>query len=301
MKFILFLLCFLSWSAVALAQKKVVVVIDPGHGGNDPGHLSLDKKHASEKELNLLIAKKVGGYIEKYLTNVEVIYTRTADTYPTLDERVAKANASNADYFLSIHCNGNSKKHVHGTESHVHSFQAKKAYALAQQLEREFSTRAGRHSRGIKNTDDREKTLQVLKFTRMTSVLIECGFLTNEKEASYLNSNYGQDIIASAIFRAFRTTITREYPGTNFVKQNPGGNSNGIYAIQIMSSKDPIDPKSSSFRKIGTPVTREKLNTTNAYKYRYIVGSFSTRAEAKKTLEKVQKSGFSDSIIIPIN
>jgi N-acetylmuramoyl-L-alanine amidase len=301
MKFIIFLLCITCSTGYFAQTKKVVVVIDAGHGGSDPGHLSLNKNHASEKALNLLIAKKVGGYIEKYLTNVSVIYTRTTDIYPSLDDRVSKANKAHADYFISIHCNGNSKRLVHGTESHIHSFSAKKSFAFAKNLEREFSTRAGRHSRGIKNTDDRERTLQVLKFTQMTSVLVECGFLTNEKEAAYLNSNYGQEIIASAIFRAFRTTITKEYPKTNFIKPIPSLTSNGTYAIQIMSSKDPIDTKSNSFKQLNETVIREKLNTTNAYKYRYIVGAFSSREEAKKRLSHVQQNGFKDSIIISIN
>lgn len=308
MRIIFFIFCLGFFLNPVQAQKdKIIVVIDPGHGGSDPGHLSANKNHLAEKDINLLIAKKFGGYIDQYLQNVTVVYTRTDDSFPTLDDRVSKANSVNADYFISIHCNANHLKMVQGTESHVHSMKSKKSVSLAKEFEKEFSTRAGRKSRGVKDTYDREHSLQVLKFTKMTSVLVECGFLTNEKEANYLNSNYGQDILASAIFRAFRTFIVKEHSSISFLKKSSNStndsasNSNSTstsYSIQIMSSKEPIDPNADSFKKIGLSVTRKKLNTSSAYKYLYTVGTYDSREAAKKDLEKVQKNGFKDAIVI---
>lgn len=308
MRIILLIFCIGFISQPLLSQKdKIIVVIDPGHGGSDPGHLSDNKKHLAEKDLNLLIAKKFGSYIEQYLKNVTIIYTRTDDSYPSLDDRVAKANESNADYFISIHCNANEHKKIHGTESHVHSMSSKKAVCLAKEFEKEFSTRAGRHSRGVKDSDDREHSLQVLKFTNMTSVLVECGFLTNEKEASYLNTTGGQEILASAIFRAFRTFIVKEHPTISFLKgtstnstaaTTPTNKGNTSFTIQIMSSKDPLDINGEGFKKIGIPVTRKKLETTTVYKYRYTVGTYTSQDAAKKDLEKVRKNGFKDAYII---
>lgn len=293
------------------AKEKITIVIDPGHGGSDPGHLSSNKKHMAEKEINLIIAKKMGSYIEQYLKNVTIIYTRTDDSFPSLDDRVAKANAVHADYFISIHCNANARKNVHGTESHVHSMNSKKSVLLAREFEKEFSTRAGRHSRGVKDSEDREHSLQVLKYTSMTSVLVECGFLTNEKEANYLNTTSGQEILASAIFRAFRTHIVKEHPSITFIKStstgnttaqntNPSNTSTNSYTIQLMSSKEPMDTEGQSFKKIGIPVKRIKLNTTNSYKYRYTCGTYKSQEEAKKDLEKVRSNGFKDAYIIKI-
>lgn len=273
---------------------EVVVVIDPGHGGKDPGHLSLNSALATEKELNLKISQLVGGYIEKYLQNVKVIYTRTTDIYPSLDDRVGKANAIGADYFISIHCNGNENTRVHGTESHVHAFSSKKAVALAAEIEKQFSSRSGRHSRGIKDGNDRSHSIQVLKYTQMTSVLVECGFLTNVKEANYLNSTYGQEIIASAIFRAFRSFIQKQHPGIEFIKKEP---NTGEFTIQLLSSKDPIDTKSHHFKNLPSEVNRTKLNTTSAYKYKYTLGSYATRKEAEEDLKIVRKNGYRDAFI----
>ena len=144
------------------APETITVVIDAGHGGKDPGHLSHSKSHKTEKEINLLIANYLGGYIEKNLQNVNVVYTRKDDTFLSLDERVEIANSKNADYFISVHCNGNPKKTVFGTESHIHDFSAKKSYNLAKDIEAQFSQRAGRNSRGVKNNDDRAHSIQVL-------------------------------------------------------------------------------------------------------------------------------------------
>jgi N-acetylmuramoyl-L-alanine amidase len=316
MKMLLLLFCLSVLSSQSFSQKdKIIVVIDPGHGGSDPGHLSSNKNHLPEKALNLLIAKKFGSYIEQNMKNVTIIYTRTDDSFPSLDDRVEKANNAKADYFISIHCNANARTAVHGTESHVHTMSSTKSVSLAKEFENEFSTRAGRHSRGVKDTDDREHSLQVLKFTNMTSVLVECGFLTNEKEASYLNTTNGQDIIASAIYRGFRTTIQKDFPAISFLKSggssnsiaNSSGNSTpnttkstGKFTIQIMSSKEPMDTGGESFKKIGLSVTRKKLNTTSAYKYLYTVGTYDSQEAAKKDLEKVQKNGFKDAYIVKL-
>ncbi len=217
---------------------------------------------------------------------------------------MSKANSIKADYFISIHCNGNDRKSVRGTESHVHSLSLNKSVALAKEFEKQFSTRAGRKSRGVKDKRDLQHSLQVLKYTNMTSVLIECGFLTNEKEARYLNSTHGQEIIASAIFRGFRSHITKQHPQITFkrpanqINNNSNSTVNGAYAIQIMSSKQAVDTKDSSFRKLKMGVKRTKLNTSSAYKYIYTVGSYATRKEAKAALSTVRTRGFKDAIVI---
>lgn len=311
----LFIGLFLLMSPLTFAQsKQITVVIDPGHGGHDPGHLSGNSHLLPEKDLNLKISKYLGGYINKYLQNVKVVYTRTGDTYPSLDARVEQSNNINADYFISIHCNGNERGSVRGTESHVHSMKLKKSVAFARAIEKQFSQRAGRKSRGVKDKADLQHSLQVLKFTNATSVLVECGFVTNDKEAKYLNSTYGQEIIASAIFRAFRTTVETNHPGTEFRKKagtttttstestataTNTSTSTGSFAIQIASSKNPVDAnKDPNMKKAGMTVERRELNTTSAYKYIYIVGNYSTKNEATSALEGIKNKGFKDAIVV---
>ena len=92
------------------------VVIDAGHGGKDPG---ASGKIAHEKDIALAIALKTGSYIEKYLPDVEVIYTRTGDEFVELHKRAGIANSSQADLFISIHCNANRSSSPQGTETYV--------------------------------------------------------------------------------------------------------------------------------------------------------------------------------------
>ncbi len=93
------------------------VVIDAGHGGKDPGCLG---KIISEKEVALNVAKKLGNYINQYLPDVEVIYTRDKDYFVELNQRAKIANDANADLFISIHANAQPKGgSVYGTETFV--------------------------------------------------------------------------------------------------------------------------------------------------------------------------------------
>lgn len=99
------------------SQHKVrKVVIDAGHGGRDPGAVG---KHHYEKDLALTIALRTGKYIEKYLPDVQVIYTRKDDRFIELHRRAQIANESKADLFISIHCNANNSSRIYGTETYV--------------------------------------------------------------------------------------------------------------------------------------------------------------------------------------
>ncbi len=306
--FVLFI-CLMVPFVHAQKKDKIIVVIDPGHGGTDPGHTSKHKHIAAEKTLNLIIAQRFGALIEENLQNIKIIYTRTDDSYPTLTDRVKKANGAQADYFISIHCNANDNCSVHGTESHVHSMTHHHSVDMAREFEKEFTSKVGRHSRGVKDSDDREHSLQVLKYTKMTGVLIECGFLTNDSDAAFLNSQTGQEQIAGAIFRAFQTSITKQYPTIPFVKPtsppllaNTGSKTiSGTYAIQIMSSKAPVNTNIKDFEKIGLPVSCSKIEGQSSFKYRYVAGNYSSKDQAKADLEKVQKNGFKDAFVVRLD
>ncbi|MDX1350386.1 MAG: N-acetylmuramoyl-L-alanine amidase [Putridiphycobacter sp.] len=292
----LLIFCFVLVSFISIATKsEVTILIDPGHGGKDPGHLSLSKAHLPEKDLNLLISKKIGHYLEHNLSNVTVLYTRTTDVYPSLDDRVKQANSKGVDYMMSIHCNGSDNTDIQGTETHIHNFESKEAYKWALQVEKQFKTRAGRKSRGIKTGADIGHSLQILKFTKMPTILIECGFLTNVSEAAYLNSEYGQEIIASAIFRATRAFLKASHPNIDFSPQAVSGPS---FKVQIMSSIDPLETDIPEFKRLEYSVERVKINSSSMYKYKYFIGPFATKKLAKKAQKDVQAKGYKDAFIV---
>ncbi len=94
------------------------VVIDPGHGGKDPGCISANRKYY-EKNITLSVALKLGALIKKEYPSVKVIYTRSADKYVDLSERAAIANRNKADLFISIHVNATKATQARGTETFV--------------------------------------------------------------------------------------------------------------------------------------------------------------------------------------
>jgi len=98
----------------AFRMKKIV--LDAGHGGKDPGNLGARSK---EKDINLAVTLLVGKYIKENMPEVEVIYTRDDDSFPTVHERPKIANLNKADLFVSIHSNSAANKSAYGTETFV--------------------------------------------------------------------------------------------------------------------------------------------------------------------------------------
>lgn len=220
-----------------------VVVIDPGHGGKDPGTLGIN--NLKEKDIVLEVARKVGEYLNEYIPELNVVYTRTDDRFLGLAERGRLANEMGGDLFISIHANSfahanrarqqrpngaeifflgvarsQAAVEVMKRENSVLRFEEDTrelteqdlliyeltnagnmqiSEQLAEKMERQFRERAQRSSRGVKQAG-----FQVLYEASMPAVLIELGFLSNPAEARYLSTEYGQSIMASAIFRAIR-------------------------------------------------------------------------------------------------
>ncbi len=102
-----------------VSEKKFTVVIDPGHGGSDPGNLGTGRLGKTEKDVSLDVALIVGEYIRINYPEVSIVYTRKTDVFPTLARRVQIANDAVADLFISIHCNANDNKSATGAETFV--------------------------------------------------------------------------------------------------------------------------------------------------------------------------------------
>lgn len=98
------------------ALKFKTVVIDPGHGGKDSGALG---KNSKEKDIVLKVAIKLGEYINQYLPEVKVVYTRKTDVFVPLNRRAEIANEHNADLFVSIHANAVNVPSIYGAETFV--------------------------------------------------------------------------------------------------------------------------------------------------------------------------------------
>ena len=119
----LFLVCGVILMSYTLPstveEKKFTVVIDPGHGGSDPGNLGTGRLLKTEKDVSLDVALIVGEYIRIHYPDVKIVYTRKTDIFPTLARRVEIANEALADLFISIHCNANDNKAAFGADTFV--------------------------------------------------------------------------------------------------------------------------------------------------------------------------------------
>ena len=96
-----------------------IIVIDPGHGGKDPGNLGTGRYKDREKDVSYDVSLLVKQYIEQYLPDTKAILTRSDKEFVELYQRTVIANRANADLFISIHCNANDSKSAYGTESFV--------------------------------------------------------------------------------------------------------------------------------------------------------------------------------------
>jgi N-acetylmuramoyl-L-alanine amidase len=95
------------------------VVLDAGHGGRDPGNLGTRRYKTVERDIALAVTLRIGEYIEEYLPELKVVYTRSDNTTVTLERRAEIANEAEGDLFISIHCDSFKKSSVHGCSSIV--------------------------------------------------------------------------------------------------------------------------------------------------------------------------------------
>ena len=328
------------------------IVIDPGHGGKDSGTLGTKRFKIYEKHVALAVSLKLGNYIAEEFPDVKIIYTRDTDVFLELNERTEIANKSNADLFISIHCDGFTNPKPSGASVFVMGMSKLKAnmdvamrensaiylednyqqkydgfdpksaesyivfslmqntylnqsLQIAEEVESEFSNRANRKSRGVK-----QAPFYVISRTNMPSILVECGFLTNPKEEEFLHSDLGQDYIASAIFRAFRSykkkieitdeavnekptdvvdTLKKEIVAhkTNKIKND----LNLLYKIQIGTFlRSMLNNK--QFTDLN--VEEEKINGT----FKYFVDAGNSKIEADRLKINLRNLGFKGAFIV---
>lgn len=129
----LFLLLCLAWIPLWVKGQTPTgyeikkVVIDPGHGGKDPGAIGTGRYKTTESDIVLAIGLKLQEYLNQYYDNLEVVMTRTTDDFIELKERAHMANECGADLFISLHCNSNNSHAPYGTETYVMGLSREKA------------------------------------------------------------------------------------------------------------------------------------------------------------------------------
>lgn len=211
------------------------VVLDPGHGGNDPG--ATGPSGLKEKDVTLAIAHKAAGLLAR--AGVEVALTRGDDRYITLEERTARANGFGADLFISIHCNASEKSGRRGVETYVLDTsqtdmagrvaarenatsqaataeigqilanmrladQATRSTRFANLLQRAGVASLSLSARDVVDGGVHTAGFYVLVGARMPAVLFETSYISNPTEELRLGSADGQQRLADAIVNAVK-------------------------------------------------------------------------------------------------
>ena len=186
-----------------------VVVVDAGHGSHVPGAVKLG---VSEKDIDLAIVLQLKKLFDEDERNIRVYYTRTADTNPTLDQRVQLANKTDADLFISVHSNSDATGNftrVKGTqvmysESDDTELSSKKLAKICLDY---VSSSLNSRSRGLLPGDE----IYIIRTSKAPVALIEVGFMTNYEELDNLNDPKYQKKAAQGIYDAINEAFEEGY------------------------------------------------------------------------------------------
>lgn len=186
--------------------QKEVVVIDAGHGGDDPGKVGIN--NALEKDINLQIAEKVKRHLEK--NGIEVVMTREDDVMEEtkledMKKRVELINKTKPAIAVSIHQNSYPDSSVKGAQVFYYTGSeiSKEAASLMQEELRKIDSE---NTRQIKDNNN----FYMLKKTEVPTIIVECGFLSNVGEAEKLVSDEYQEQMAEAICSGIMTWLSQK-------------------------------------------------------------------------------------------
>lgn len=182
-----------------------VIVLDPGHGGKDPGAVN---GSLYEKTIVLDVTKRVEAYLRsKYDYNVRL--TRSTDVYLTLDQRVAAAKSLRGDLFVSMHVNAAGSSSAKGVETFYSSQSAHSARSrvLASNIQ---SNLAGKMS-GMSNRGVKTANYYVITYNTMPSALVELGFISSPTDLTYLRSNTSRQQMAEGVAEGIAKYVQTYY------------------------------------------------------------------------------------------
>jgi N-acetylmuramoyl-L-alanine amidase len=187
-------------SLPTIPDGRIVIVVDPGHGGSDPGAIGIGG--AREKDITLAVARQVTALLQQQ--GIRAVLTRSDDRDLELQPRVDIAERADADLFVSIHVNSISlsRPEVNGAEVYYYD----SGQALAQTLQNTIVRETGMFDRGA-----RSARFYVLRNTSMPSVLIEMGFITGRDDQPRLTNPAFQSRMATSIVRGILQYVQQNF------------------------------------------------------------------------------------------
>ena len=224
---------------------KIVVALDAGHGGVDPGATSGDY---TEKTVNLAVLQKVAALFASD-KQIRVVPTRTVDVKVPNENRIRMAEAAGASMYVSLHVNSFPQSDVNGIGTWVDSTRKESdpSFVLAAMLEDAVTTATGAKNRGI-NTQD-----LYLDNTTMPAVTVEMGYITNPAERAQLFDSTYQDKVAAGIASGIRQFVA-------YLAANPPASSTTTTTTTPSTTKATTSSSSSTTKT--TPATTPTTKTT---------------------------------------
>lgn len=316
----------------SLSSQDFIVVVDAGHGGKDFG---TNHYGVVEKKVNLAVAKLLKDKIVNESSGISVVLTRDKDVFVELRDRAKISNDIDADLFLSIHCDAIGAKKLRATtygsttqvmnikqmknlnflseEDRLERLDAmEKSIKMSDYVLEELETVAHRKILGTKQNP---RDLAVIRETKAPSLIVELDYITYRESGKYLNSEKGQEELATALFNAvvryrdylvqlegmektedesiYISQVTKQKPDKDEKAQTVDENTTSFY-IQFLCSGSQLNENSKSLKKIkGYDYTYY----IDGGQYKYIQGSYPTLNEAENKLKEI-KQIFPDAFII---
>ena len=334
---VLLLIFLMPLCALAQKGEKIqTIVIDAGHGGKDTGalgkvttekalNLAVALKFGAYIEENMpdvkvIYTRKTDKFIElseraaiANRNNADVFIsihcnstegTTTANGAETYvmgesknEKNLAVAKKENASILLEDNTDAYDNFDPNSTEAYIlfslsQSLYQSQSLNIADKVQKQFASK-GRHDRGVQQAG-----FLVLWKTAMPSILVELGFINNNKEEQFLNSEKGQTQMALALYRAFEE-YKREFESENHTpdkpvaQEKPTASGDTYFSVQFASR----DKKVSSTDKAFSGVKEVSVYEYNGA-FRYISGRFTTKAEATKRQAEVRALGYKDAFVI---
>lgn len=247
------------------------VMLDAGHGGSDYGATFQERK---EKDDVLKLALAVGKILEN--NGVEVAYTRVSDIYDSPLRKAQIGNASGADYFVSLHRNSGVNPNTYeGVQTLLYDNNGVKA-VMADQINRELSN-VGFKNLGI----DIRKDLAVLRRTQMPALLVEVGFINNNKDNQLFDQSF--DAIANGIAQGILQTLETPTP----YAENAEEKAKSIEVFAVGKEEN----KAQEELEIREVITEEEPQEEKEYEYRIQIGLFRNYQNADLLASKMEALG----------
>lgn len=263
----------------------VKVVIDPGHGGTDPGAVNGSYR---EKDFTLQIGLKVRDYLlSKY--NVEILMTRTTDKTVSLGERTNYANNQNANYFCSIHINAGGGT---GWESYIYNGSVSDKTIAAQNTIHSTVMGVIGSKYGVRDRGKKRANFHVLRESRMEAILLENLFIDTTADLNLLKSSAFITDLSNAIGEGIAKALS--------LSEGGGGTPGKLYKVIA-----------GSFQERQNAVNRQNFLTDNGIEaaittvvisgktyYRVQAGAFKDKTNAQVRLDQVKALGITDAFIL---